>query len=64
MSQNEYAQLQKESQLDTLPVTQIKENSLTVTLLNTCFVKKGLNGMMPNYHLLLNGIIGLKAIEF
>ena len=35
ISEKEYARLRKESQLQTIPVTKVKESTLTVTLLNT-----------------------------
>lgn len=42
MAEKEYARLGKESQLQTIPVTQIKEDTFIVTL-NTCSLKKRLD---------------------
>ena len=59
MPGKEYFRLQTESQLQTIPVTQIKGNTLTVTLLNTHSLRKHLDDILSDKHLLCNDIMGL-----
>lgn len=63
MAEKEYPRLRKESQLQTIPVTQIKEDTLIVTLLNTCSLKKRLDDILYDKHLLCNDIIGLTETQ-
>ena len=42
-----------------MPGTQIKENTSTVALLNTPFLRKHLHHILSDKHLLCNDIIGL-----
>ena len=62
MAEKEYARLGKESQLQTIPVTQIKEDTFIVTL-NTCSLKKRLDDIWSDKHLLCNDIIGLTETQ-
>lgn len=63
MTEKEYARLQKESQLQALPVTQIKENKLTVPLLNTRSLRKHLHDILSHKYLLCNGNKGLTETQ-
>ena len=62
MAEKEYARLGKESQLQTIPVTQTKEDTFIVTL-NTCSLKKRLDDILSDKHLLCNDIIGLTETQ-
>lgn len=59
ISEKKYAWLRKESQLQTMPVTKIKENTLTVTLLNTRSLRQHLDYILSDKHLLCSDIIDL-----
>ena len=62
MAEKEYARLGKESQLQTIPVTQTKEDTFIVTL-NTCSLKKRLDDILSDKYLLCNDIIGLTETQ-
>ena len=59
MSEKIYNRLQKQSQLQALPMMQIKKNTLIMTLLNTRSLRKHLNDILMDKPLLCNDIIGL-----
>ena len=59
MVEKEYACLWKESQLQTSLVTKVEENTLTVTLLSKRSLRKHLDDILYDEHLLCNDTIGL-----
>ena len=58
LAEKECPRLKKESQIETLPATQIKEDTLTVTLLSTRFSRKHLDDILMDKHLISYHILG------
>ena len=54
MAEKQYFWLRKKSQLQTIPGTQIKENTSTVALLNARFLRNHLHHILSDKHLLYN----------
>lgn len=53
----EYPRLRKENQIETLPATQTKEDTLSMTLLNKLSLGKHLHDILIDKHLFYNYII-------
>lgn len=63
LAEKEQLKLRKECQGETLQTTQIKVDRLAVKLLNTRSLRKHLDNILINKHILSNVIIGVTKIQ-